>query len=84
MTATFTVLRVIMIVAMVYMCTGLPMLPSANEAHEASESHEIRGLQVQRGAQSHGVRTERFAPLPEDQGRFTSKQILQALSGKCP
>ncbi|KAK3532993.1 hypothetical protein QTP70_006192 [Hemibagrus guttatus] len=68
MAATFPVLSFIVIVAMVSL-------------HLArTESREIRGLPVQRGAQSGDVRTERFAPLPEDQRRFTSKQILQALS----
>ncbi|KAG7327703.1 hypothetical protein KOW79_009309 [Hemibagrus wyckioides] len=80
MAANFQVLGFIVIVAMVFTCTASPLLSSAREAPKASESREIRGLQVQRGAQSGGARTERFAPLPEDQRRFTSKQILQALS----
>ncbi|KAK2868978.1 hypothetical protein Q7C36_000849 [Tachysurus vachellii] len=79
MAATFTVLSFILTVGMVFTCTASPVLPSAREA-QVSESREIRGLHVQRGAQSGGARTERFAPLPEDQRRFTSKQILQALS----
>ncbi|XP_047666569.1 uncharacterized protein LOC125140783 isoform X2 [Tachysurus fulvidraco] len=73
MAATFTVLSFLLTVGMVFTCTASPVLPSAHEA-QVSESH------VQRGAQSGGARTERFAPLPEDQRRFTSKQILQALS----
>ncbi|XP_053490685.1 uncharacterized protein LOC128613682 [Ictalurus furcatus] len=80
MAATFTVLGFIMIAAMVHTCTGSPLLQSAHEAQEVSEPREIRGMQVQRGAQSRDMRTERFAPLPEDQQRFTSKQLLQALS----
>ncbi|MCI4383713.1 hypothetical protein PGIGA_G00029490 [Pangasianodon gigas] len=80
MTATFKVLSFMVIAAMACTCTGSPGFPSAHEAQEVSESREIRGLQVQRGAQSRGAREERFAPLPEDQRRFTSKQILQALS----
>lgn len=82
MTATLTLLSFLVIAAMVCTCTGTPLLQSAHEAREVPESRKIRGLQVQRGAQ--GPRMERFAPLPEDQRRFTSKQILQALSGKCP
>lgn len=83
MAATFTVLGFIMIAAMVHTCTGSPLLQSAHEAQEVSEPREIGGTQVQRGARSRDMRTERFAPLPEDQQRFTSKQLLQALSGKC-
>ncbi|TSM94706.1 hypothetical protein Baya_8501 [Bagarius yarrelli] len=72
MTVTFIALGFIMSVVTVYTCTASPLLPS--------ESRKITGLQVQRGAQDHDARMERFAPLPEDQRRFTSKQILQALS----
>ncbi|KAF5909925.1 gastrin/cholecystokinin-like peptide [Clarias magur] len=65
-----------MIAATVHTCSGSPLL----QAQEASEARDMSVPQVHRGAQSRGARPERFAPLPEDQRRFTSKQILQALS----
>ncbi|KAF7703685.1 hypothetical protein HF521_022692 [Silurus meridionalis] len=56
------------------------MFSSVLGAQKEPEPLEITGPQLQRGAQGQSVRPERFASLPEDQRRFTSKQILQALS----
>ncbi|XP_062869349.1 gastrin/cholecystokinin-like peptide [Trichomycterus rosablanca] len=81
MTAIFTLLSLIVIVAMVSVGMGLPLSPlQSGMDNTAPKSGDRRQLQVQRAIQNREARMERFASLPDDQRQFMSKQLLQALS----